>query len=107
MHNRKVRLVCILHFYNCCQCLITDWATRFRPSAEAKDFSSSLFVQTSSEAYPASYLIGTRGPFLGVKCGRGLMLTTHPHLMSRSRMIRSYISSPPWHLHDVAGQLYL
>jgi hypothetical protein len=32
---------------------------------------------------------------LGLKCGRGVTLTTHPHLVSRSRMNRSYISSPP------------
>jgi hypothetical protein len=44
---------------------------------------------------------------LGVKRGRGVMLTTHPHLVPRLRMSRSYISSPPqapsW---LVAGQLY-
>jgi hypothetical protein len=31
----------------------------------------------------------------GVKRGRGVTLTTHPHLVPRSRMSRSYISSPP------------
>jgi hypothetical protein len=28
-------------------------------------------------------------------------LTTHPHLVPRSRMSRSYISSPPKRLHSV------
>jgi hypothetical protein len=37
----------------------------------------------------------------GVKRGRGVALTTHPHLVSRSRMSRSYTSSPPKHLHGV------
>jgi hypothetical protein len=40
---------------------------------------------------------------LGVKRGQGVTLTTHPHLLPRSRMSRSYTSSPPW---TVAGQLY-
>jgi hypothetical protein len=31
----------------------------------------------------------------GEKRGRGVMLTTHPHLVPRSRMSRSYTSSPP------------
>jgi hypothetical protein len=36
---------------------------RHRIPARGKDFSSSLCVQTSSEAHPASYPMGTRGPF--------------------------------------------
>jgi hypothetical protein len=35
----------------------------------------------------------------GVKHGRGVTLTTHLHLGARSRMSRSYISSPPCRLH--------
>jgi hypothetical protein len=31
----------------------------------------------------------------GLKCGRVVSLTTHLHLVPRSRMSRSYISSPP------------
>jgi hypothetical protein len=44
-----------------------------RTLAEAKDFSSSLYVQTSSEAHPASCTMGTGGPFPGDKArpGRG------------------------------------
>jgi hypothetical protein len=41
----------------------------------------------------------------GVKRGRASTLATHPHLVERSGMSRSYISSSPWHLHGVAGQL--
>jgi hypothetical protein len=44
--------------------------------------------------------------FPGVKLGRGVTLTIHPHLVPRSRMTWSYISSPPWRLHSIAGQLY-
>ena len=35
------------------------------------------------EAHPASCKMGT-GSFLGVKCGRGVLLTTHPLLVPRS-----------------------
>jgi hypothetical protein len=45
----------------------------------------------------------------GLKHGRGVTLTTHPHLVPKSRMSRNYTSSPPpqapsWR---VAGLLYL
>jgi hypothetical protein len=69
--------------------------SRLRSSAEAKDFSSSLCVQTESRAHPASCPVGTGGPFPGVKRGRGVTLTTHSHLVLRSRMRRSYTSSAP------------
>jgi hypothetical protein len=38
---------------------------------EAEDFSSSLCVQTGSEAQPASYPVGTGGPFTGGKAQLG------------------------------------
>jgi hypothetical protein len=37
----------------------------------------------------------------GVKCGRGVLLTTHPHLVPRLRMSRSCTSSPPMRFHGV------
>jgi hypothetical protein len=37
----------------------------------------------------------------GVKRGRSVMLTTHPHLVPRLSMSRSYTSSPPMCLHGV------
>jgi hypothetical protein len=66
-----------------------------RSSAGAKYFPSSLSVQTGSGAHPAPCTMGTGGHFPWAKRGRGVTLTTHPHLMPRSRMSRSYISSPP------------
>jgi hypothetical protein len=42
-----------------------------RSLAEAKDFSSSLCVQTGSEAHPASCTMGTGGPFPGGKAQPG------------------------------------
>jgi hypothetical protein len=72
-----------------------------RSPAQAKDVSSNLCVQTGSEAHPASCTLGTGGPFRGAKRGRGVTLTTHPHLVPKSRMGRSYTSSPPKRLHGV------
>ena len=40
-------------------------------------------VQTSPGAHPTSFTMGT-GSFLGVKCGRGVLLTTHSLLVPRS-----------------------
>jgi hypothetical protein len=75
-------------------CLTTDW-TGVRSPPQAKNFSSSLCVQTTSEAHPASYPINIPGVLSSeVKHGRGVTLTTHIHLVPKLRMIRSYISSP-------------
>jgi hypothetical protein len=46
---------------------LDDRAIGVRSPAEAKDFFSSLCVQTSSGAHPASYPVGTRDPFSGSK----------------------------------------
>jgi hypothetical protein len=86
--------------------MTTDWTTEVRSPAEEKDFSSSLCIQTSSEAHPASYPIGIRGSFPGGKARSGRDADHSAHLVPRSRMSRSYTSSPPWRLHGVAGQLY-
>jgi hypothetical protein len=50
-----------------------DQATEVRSAAEAKDFSSSLYVQIGSGAHPASYEMDTGSPFPGGKAraGRG------------------------------------
>jgi hypothetical protein len=50
---------------------LDDRAIEVRSPAEAKDFSSSLCVQTGSEAHSASCPIGTGGPFPGVKAWPG------------------------------------
>jgi hypothetical protein len=81
--------------------------SRVRSLAEAEDFSSSLCVQTTSEADPAFYPMGPGSPFLGIKHGWGVTLATHPQLMLRSRVSRSYIASPPWFLHGGSGTTLL
>jgi hypothetical protein len=47
------------------------WTTEVRSPTEAKDFSFNLCVQTGSEAHPASYPMGTGGPFPGTKARPG------------------------------------
>jgi hypothetical protein len=50
---------------------LDDRAIGVRSPAGEKDYSSSLCVQTSSEAHPASCTMGTGGPFPGGKSAAG------------------------------------
>jgi hypothetical protein len=77
---------------------VDDRAIGVRSPAGANNFFYNLCVQTGSEAHLASCTMGTRGPFPGAKRGRGVMLTTQ---VPRSRMSRSYASSPPKRRHGV------
>jgi hypothetical protein len=47
--------------------------------------------------------MGIGGSFPWVKSGRGVTLTTDPHLVPTSRMIKRYISSTLWRLHGGSG----
>jgi hypothetical protein len=68
----------------------TDLTTGVLSPAEANDFSSSLYLQTSSEAGAASYPAGKGGSFPGVK-----REDDHsPHLMPTSRKTRSCTPLP-------------
>jgi hypothetical protein len=80
---------------------LDDRAIEVRSPTGAEDFSSSPCVQTGSRAHPASYPMGTGVLSPWVKRGRGVTLTTHPHLVPRLIMSRSYTSSPPMRLHGV------
>jgi hypothetical protein len=55
--------------------------------AWARDFSFLHNVQTDSEALPASYPMGTEDSFLGGTAAGVGKLTTHLHVVSRSRMV--------------------
>jgi hypothetical protein len=66
-------------------------------NAGATNFSSSLCVQTSSEA------LDTGGEFRVVKRSHGVTLTTHSLLVPRSRMSRSYTFCTTWFLHNGNG----
>jgi hypothetical protein len=50
---------------------LDDRAIGVRSPAGAKDFSSSLFVQSGSGTHPASCTMGTGGPFPGGKARPG------------------------------------
>jgi hypothetical protein len=58
---------------------LDDRVIEVRSPTGAEDFSSSPCIQTGSKAHPASYPMGTGALSPGVKRGRGVMLTTHPH----------------------------
>jgi hypothetical protein len=88
------------------QCLTIDWTTVIRSPTEAKDFSSSLCVQTSSEAHPMSYPMSTVGPFLGGKSRpRRDAEKSTPSTVEVKK--ENYMSSPPWRLHDDSGTTLL
>jgi hypothetical protein len=63
---------------------LDDRAIEVRSPARAKDFSSSLCVQTGSGVHPASCPMGTGVLSPRVKHGRAVTLTTHLHLVPRS-----------------------
>jgi hypothetical protein len=60
---------------------LDDRAIEFRSPAEAKDFSSSLFVQTGSGAHPASCTMGTGDSFPGAKARPERDADHSPHIM--------------------------
>jgi hypothetical protein len=80
---------------------LDDRAIGVRSPAGANDFSSSLCVQTGSGYHPASRSMGTGILSQGLKRGLGVTLTTHLHIVTRSRMNRSYTSSPLKRIHGV------
>jgi hypothetical protein len=55
------------------------------------------------ETHPASYPVGT---FLGGKVKPLRTLTTHSHVVPRSRMTIIYSSPPHWRLYGGRGQLF-
>jgi hypothetical protein len=81
---------------------LDDRAIGARSPAGAKDFSSSLCVQTSSEAHLASCPMGTGGPFPGGKVQPGH--NTDHSSPSSAEVVNEwelYLLSPqapPWHV---------
>ena len=64
-------------------------------------------VQIGPGAHPASCKMAT-GSFLEVKCGRGVLLTTHPPSSAAVMEQYSYTSTHPLgHTGPVTGNLYL
>jgi hypothetical protein len=89
------------------KCLTTDWTTGVRSPTEAEDFSSSLYVQTGSGAYPASCAMGTGGPFPGGKARPGRDADHSPpssaEVKNEQELYLLSPQTPPWR---VAGSLY-
>jgi hypothetical protein len=75
---------------------LDDWWSEFDPRQRRKDFSlASVSRPALGPTQPAVKCItGILSP--GLKRGRGVTLTTHPHLVPRSRMSRNemYLLSP-------------
>jgi hypothetical protein len=78
---------------------LNDRAFEVRSPAEAKDLVSVSRPALGPSLPSVQWVPGVLSP--GLKRGRGVTLTTHPPLMPRSRMSRSYTSSPPKRLHGV------
>jgi hypothetical protein len=57
-------------------------------------------VKTGPGAHPASCTMAT-GPISRGYSGRGVELTTHPHLVPRLKKEYSYTSTPPLGLHGL------
>jgi hypothetical protein len=78
-----------------------DQAIGVRSLAGAEDISSSLCVRTGSGTHPVPCPMRTAVPFPGDKARPGRDADHSPHLVPRSRMGRSNISSPSKRLHGV------
>jgi hypothetical protein len=91
-------------------CLATGWTTersRFDPRKRWKD---SPLTSVSRPALgptqpPVQWVPRVLSPV--VKRGRGVTLTTHPDLVPRSRMSRSYTSSPTKPLRGVQWDSFI
>jgi hypothetical protein len=68
------------------------WKIGVRFPAGASDFTHLHIVQTGTGAHPASYIMSTRGSFPGGK-RPDVKLTTHLHLVPRSKTVELYLHS--------------
>jgi hypothetical protein len=96
----SLRTHCIIKGWDSSVSIVSGYrlVDRARSPAEAMAFPSSLCVQTSFEARPASHTMGTGDRFPGGKARPGRDADHSPHLVTRSRM-RSYLSSTPCSPH--------
>jgi hypothetical protein len=74
---------------------LDDRAIEVRSTAEAKEFFLWPVCPDRLWGPPSLLYKGYRGPFLGAKARPGRDVDHSPHLVPRSRMSRSYTSSPP------------
>jgi hypothetical protein len=78
---------------------VTDYGLTIgvRSSTEAEDFSSSLYVQTGSGAHPASYPMGTGGPYPGGKARPGRDADHSPPSSAEVKNEELYLLPPKRH----------
>jgi hypothetical protein len=79
--------------------IAVGWTAGVQFPARARDFSLQS-VQTGSGAHLASFSVDTGGSFPGSVVVGGMKLTTHFHLVLRSRMVEIHLHSPIC-LHDI------
>jgi hypothetical protein len=85
------------YIYGAC-CIFSGWTTGrsgFDPRQGQRIFPLTSVSRPAlgPTQPPVQWVPGVLSP--GLKRSRGVTLTTHPHLVPRSRMSRSYTSSPP------------
>jgi hypothetical protein len=86
------------------QCIIKSWLVitgRGSSPGRGWEFFIHHHLQTGSGAHPDSYPMDTRGSFPGGKAAGVVKLTTHLHLLPRSKNELSYTTIPPIRLHSV------
>jgi hypothetical protein len=101
LRRRKCTSIAINEITRNNRCLTTGWTIGVRPRQGQRIF---LLAPASRPALrptqpPVEWVPGVLSR--GVKRGRGVMLTTHPHLVPRLSMSRSYTSFPPMCLHGM------
>jgi hypothetical protein len=90
------------------QCMTMDWATgrsKFDPRQRQRIFPVTSVSRPAlgSTQPPVQWVPGVLST--GLKRGRGVSLTTHPHLVPRSSTSSRHTSSPPLRLHRCAEGL--
>jgi hypothetical protein len=78
----------------------------WRQHVRLKRRPTNILHGSTSQKTILNFKMSTGRLFPGVNRGRGVMLRTHLHLVTRSIMSRTHTSSPPWRLHGVQRQFY-
>jgi hypothetical protein len=83
--------------------LATDWRTGFSPRQRQRIFPLASVSRPALRPTQPPIQWVTRVLSSGVKRDREVTLTTHPQLVLRRRMSKSYTYSPPCRLHGSSG----
>jgi hypothetical protein len=109
-HDQIICSTSCLYYRSWCNSVsaVSDYRLDDRGSnpAEAKDCSSSLCVQTSSEARPPPFQWVTGVLSRGVQRGRGVTLTTHSIQCRGQERVGAILNLPLVTCMAIAGQLY-